>query len=142
MTYKEWTAVIQVVGSLLISWWVAADLLGAGGLATMAEVAVRLLWGIGAGIVFNIAALILVSILVGIVGGKPLKDERADERDRLVEMRSARNAYVVGSLAAALFLGAVAFGAEPMLAAVGLFAAPMLAGATDALSRLAYYRFG
>ena len=43
---------------------------------------------------------------------------------------------------AALTLLAVAFGIDPILAIYGLFAAPMLGGVTDAVSRLVYYRIG
>lgn len=140
MSFKEWTAVVQVAGVILIGGWVVLDALGGGWVQPLAAVAMKLLWTIGAVIVFNIVAIIVVAILVSIAQRAELKDEKADERDRLVATRSGRNGYVVTSLGAAIALGAVAFGAEPVVAIYALFAAPMLGGATDAISQLVYYR--
>ena len=41
-----------------------------------------------------------------------------------------------------LVFEALAFGADPTFAVYALFAAPMLGGTTDAVSRLVYYRIG
>jgi hypothetical protein len=79
---------------------------------------------------------------VSIARGEEIKDEKADERDRFISTRSERNGYAVTSIAAALALGAVAFGAEPMTAVIALFVAPMLGGVVSAGSQLVYYRIG
>jgi hypothetical protein len=142
MSFKEWTAVVQVVGVILVGGWVALDAIGGGAAQPLAAVAMKLVWTIGAVILFNIVAIIIVAILVSIAQRAELKDEKADERDRWVATRSSRNGYVVTSIAAALALVAVAFGVEPVLAIYALFAAPMLGGATDAVSQLVYYRLG
>jgi hypothetical protein len=143
MSFKEWTAVVQVVGVVVICGWLVNDVM-ATGLATggVAGVAMKLVWAIGGAIVFNIVGLIIVAILVSIAQGKELKDERADERDKAVAARSSRNGYALASSFAGLSLLALAFGADPILAVYALFAAPLLGGATDAVSRLVYYRIG
>lgn len=142
MAFKEWTALVQIAGVILIGGWVVLDALAGGAAQPLAAVAMKLVLTIGAVILFNIVAIIVVTILVSIAQRAELKDERADERDRLVATLSSRNGYIVTSIAAALALVAVAFGADPVLAIYALFAAPMLGGATDAVSQLVYYRIG
>jgi hypothetical protein len=143
MTYKEWVAVVQVVSAAAVGIWLLVDYLGPGiGEGTVASVAMRLLWAIGAVIVFNIVVTIVVSIAVSIARREEFKDERADERDRSIAALSARNGYIVTSIAAAAGLVGLAFGADPVLGAYMLFGAPMLGGVVDALSQLVYYRIG
>lgn len=142
MSYKEWQAIIELVGAAAIAAWLILDTATNGPGSTIGTAAMKLLWFMGAVIVFNIVATIVVTILVSIARRETFKDERADERDRLIEARGGRNGYVVGSITAAIALVALAFGAEPVLAAYALFAAPMLAGMGSALSRIVYYRLG
>lgn len=143
MTFKEWTAVIQLAGLALIAAWLAFDIAGnPAAYATINAAAGRLVWAIVAVIAFNIVATIVVTILVSIARREELKDEKADERDRFVNARSSRNGYVVTSTGAALSLLALAFGADPVLGAFALFGAPMLGGTVDAISQLIYYRLG
>jgi hypothetical protein len=143
MTYKEWVAAIQIVSAVVITGWLAAEAMGPGiGEGTVTSVAMRLLWAIGAVIVFNIVVTIVVTILVSIARREELKDEKADERDRAINASSARNGYVVTSIAAAAGLVALAFGADPVLGAYALFGAPMLGGVVTAASQLYYYRIG
>ena len=143
MTFKEWTAVIQLLSGAAVAAWLGMEAMG-GGIAdgTVAGVAMRLLWAIGAVIVINIVAMIVIAILVSIARREEFKDEAADERDRLVAARGSSNGYLVTSVAAALGLAALAFGADPVIGAYVLFGAPMLGGLTDAASRLVYYRIG
>lgn len=143
MHYKEWNALVTLVGQVAIGVWFYR------GAAThpeayelLAGVAGKILWAIGYAIVLNIAGIILVSILVAIFSGRELKDERSDERDWAVGARSMRNAYLVLSLGALATVIAWASGADPISAAFVLFGAMMLGGAADAASRLFYYRVG
>jgi Cu/Ag efflux pump CusA len=138
MSYREWQAVIQLGGLVAVTAWLLTDV-PAGGLS-VAAAAGRALWAIGALVVFNIVATIVVGILIGIARQQELKEERADERDRAIETRSSRNGYLVTSGAAALALLPLAFGAEPALAVYALLAAPMLGGGAHAASMLVYYR--
>ena len=143
MTFKEWTAAIQVLSGIAVAGWLGIEAMG-GGIAdgTVQGVATQLLWAIGAVIVINIVAVIVIAILVSIARGEELKDEAADERDRLVAGKANTIGYALTSIAAALGLGALAFGADPVVGAYVLFGAPMLGGIADAVSRLVYYRIG
>jgi len=142
MSIKELTALVQIIGVVVIGAWLINDALN-GGFASaipLSSIAMKLVWAIGAIIVFNIAGIIIAAILVSIAQGAELKDEKADERDRSISTLSSRNGYVVTSIVAALALVAMAFGAEPVIAVVALFVAPMLGGAVSAASQLVYYR--
>lgn len=143
MSMKEWTPIIQLVGLVLVGGWLLFDGLAGGfGATDFAAVAMRLVWAIVVVIVFNIAATILVAIGVGIATRTEFKDEKADERDVAIDAKSMRNGGIVTSSLAALSLIALAFGVVPIFAVYALFASPVLGGATDAVSRLVYYRIG
>jgi uncharacterized membrane protein len=144
MSFKELTAWVQIIGAIIIGGWLINDALSGGFESTMplSAIAMKLLWAIGAVIVFNIVGIIIAAILVSIARGEEIKDEKADERDRSISDQSNRNGYVVTSVVAALALGAVAFGAEPTIAVAALFIAPMLGGVVSAGSQLVYYRVG
>jgi formate/nitrite transporter FocA (FNT family) len=143
MTFKEWNAAIMLAGQALVTGWLVNDAMRVRALEpTVAQVSRTLLWAIAAMVVFNIVGTIVVTILVSIARREELKDEAADERDRAVQMRSMRNAYVALSIGGAGSLLLLALGFDPILAAYALFAALMLAGATDSASQLYYYRFG
>ena len=143
MSFKEWTAVGQLIGQVLIVGWLVLDAMG-GGVAGLGitDIAVRLCWAIVAMIGLNIALTILAVIVGSIVAGEELKDEKADERDISINARSGRNSGYVTSSAAGLSLLALALGADPILAVYALFAAPMLGGTTESISLLVYYRIG
>ena len=143
MSFKEWEAAIQIVSALVVTIWLVADAMGPGiGDGTVASVAMRLLWAIGAVIVFNIVVIIVVAILVSIARREEFKDEKADERDRAINAASSRNGYIVTSIGALAGLIGLAFGLDPVLGAYTLFAAPMLGGFVAAASQLYYYRIG
>lgn len=141
MSYKEWEAVVNIIAALVIGAWVIFEAL-TNPPATVAAVAGRLLWAILYVVLFNIAAMIVMSILVSIARREEFKDEKADERDKAVGMKGMRNAYLVASIAGVASLFTLAFGADPAEAAYVLFGGLMLAGVVDAASRLVYYRIG
>jgi hypothetical protein len=142
VTFKEWTAIVQLAGVVAVGVWLALDTAGGGAAGDVAAVATKLLWAVGAAIVFNIVAMIGAIIIGSIIQGEEIKDEADDERDRQVTDRSLRNSSVVQSLAAAAGLFVLAFGGDPVLGAYALFVAPFLGGTVDAASRLLYYRLG
>lgn len=143
MTFKQWNTVIMLVVQVGVIGWLVNDATGAEAAArTVAQVAARLMWGIGAMVVFNIVATIVVTILVSIVRGEEVKDEAADERDRHISNLSMRNGFVALSFGAVGCLLLLALGQDPVVEAWALFAAINVAGATDMVSRLYYYRFG
>ena len=141
MSHKEMIAGIQLVGQVLVAIWLVWDLTS-GGLAgaTVVSVAIKLLWAIGAVIVFTIIATIVMTIVVSIARREEFKDEPADERDTLIEAKSQRwSAYITSALAA-LALFPLAFGADPVWAVYALFGAPMIGGTVNAAYMLYYYR--
>lgn len=141
MTFKEMNAAVMLLGAVVISAWVLKDAIGDPTLS-LSAVATRLCWAIGASIVFNIVAIIVFAILVSIAQGREIKDEAADERDHAVGGKAMRNAYVVASLGGLAALIVWALGWEATTGIYVLFGGLMLAGATDAVSRLVYYRIG
>lgn len=141
MTFKEMNAAVMLLSALVISAWVLRDAL-ADPTATVQVVAARLCWAMLASIVFNIVAIIVFTILISIAQGRELKDEAADERDHSVGSRAMRNAYIVASAAGAGGIFIWAFGIDFTVGIYVLFGGLMLAGATDAVSRLVYYRIG
>lgn len=143
MTFKQMTAWIQIVAAVIVGVWLLQDVLQPGAFPeTIGEAAKRLLWALLFIIGFNILASIVLAIVVSIVQREELKDEWADERDKTVNARAGRNAYYVLSILGACTLLFLALGGDPAGAAYMLFAALMVAGATDAASRLLYYRLG
>jgi len=141
MTFKEWTAVIQVGTGVAVGIWLWRDADGVMP-ATIELAAQRTLWALGGVIVLNIVGSIVIAILVSIAQGEELKDERSDERDHSVNNRGMRNAYIVASIGGLGVLVYLALGGNPPGAAYGIFGVLMLAGMTDAVSRLVYYRIG
>lgn len=143
MTMKQWNAVIQLVGLVVVGGWLVLDGLASGGPGSdFAAVATKLVWAIGGVIAFNILGTIVTVIVVGVVTRSELKDEKSDERDAIIDAKSMRNGGAVTSILAALSLLAVALGVAPVFAVYALFVSPVLGGATDAVSRLVYYRIG
>jgi hypothetical protein len=143
MSHKEMMAGIQLVGQVLVGLWLVWDLLN-GGLAgaTVMSVAIKLLWAIGAVIVFSIIATIIMTIVISIARREEFRDEPADERDLLIEAKSQKWSAYVTSIVAALALFPLAFGADPVFAVYALFGAPMLGGTINAIYQLYYYRVG
>lgn len=141
MSHKEMVAGVQLVGQVLVTIWLVWDLLN-GGLvgASVMGVAVKLLWAIGAVIVFTIVATILMTIVVSIRRREAFKDEPADERDMLIEAQSQKWSAYATSILAALALIPLALGADPLVAVYALFGAPMVGGTVNAIYQLYYYR--
>ncbi len=143
MSYKEWTAVVQLFGAAVIGIWLAFDAFGPGlGDGTTAGLAIRLLWAVGGIIAVNVIGMIVVTIVVTVVRKREFADEPADERDDMIDARSSRIGYIVTSSVAALVLIPLAMGADPKLAIAALFLAPVAGGVAHAAAQLAFYRMG
>lgn len=141
MTFRERTAIVMLIGSLLVMAWLVMDFTG-NGATDLAALATRLLWTVGFAIVFNIVGIIALNILVGIVQGGRLDDDREDERDRAVDLKSMRNGYWVSSASVLGCLLLLALGQPPVVAIYALFGGALLAGLVYAASQLVYYRIG
>lgn len=142
MTFKEWNAAATVLSAMAIAAWVGRDLLTAGPAASLAGAASNILWAIGASILVSIVAIIVTTILVSVVQRAELRDERTDERDRLVNGKAMRNGYLVLSVGVLGVLILMAAGMAPPLAPYALFGVAMLAGIVTSASELIYYRIG
>lgn len=140
MSFKEMMAGVQVVGVVVIGLWLAWDVANGGAVAGSADVAIKLLWAVGALIVFNIVGTIIATIMISIAQRAELRDEPADERDVEIEAKSLKNAGIATSVAAALALVPLAFGMDANFAIYALFIAPVIGGAVNALFQLYYYR--
>jgi hypothetical protein len=141
MSYKEWEAVVNIIAAIVIGAWVLFEAL-TNPAPSISAAAGRLLWAIFYGVLFTIGAMIVMSILVSIARREQFRDEKADERDKLVSLRAMRNGYVVASIAGVTCLLYLAFGSNAAEAAYALFFGLMLAGIVDSASRLLYYRIG
>lgn len=140
MTYKEMTAGVQLAGVIAVCAWLGWDALQGGSTGTSGEIAIKLLWAVGAMIVFNIVGSIIVTVVVSAVQRAQWRDEPADERDNAISAKSQRNNAFVTSVLAALALAPVAMGMDVRFALYALFLAPVAGGAINALSELYFYR--
>lgn len=141
MSFREWQSVITLVSQLpVIAWlWHRS---GTVPVDTAADAATRVLWAMAVFIGINVLVSIVVVIAISIAQGREFDDEKTDERDRSVNARSGRNAHLALSVAGLGILIAFAIGADPVAAVYLLFAALLLSSATDAVSKLVYYRIG
>jgi hypothetical protein len=129
MSFKEWTAVVQLAGQAVVTVWLVYDATHLAAVYwTIPSVATKLLWVIGFMVLFNIAGLILVSIGVAIARREEFKDERPDERDQTVFNKSNRNAYHTVSAGGLVTIVFLATGQDPVLGLYVLFAILMLGG--------------
>lgn len=141
MTYKELNAAVMALCGIGVAGWVAFQAV-TDPVADLESVAWRLLYAIGLNIVINIVLMVLATIVVSVAQRQELKDEQADERDRAITDKSLRNGYFAVSIGGLAVIVALALGQGPIIAAYALFAALMVGGLIDPLSRLVYYRIG
>ncbi len=140
MTAREWNAAILIAGQVAIVIWLMA-----GGPAfwgvddSLAGTAIRLLWAVGLMIVWNIGVFILVGIVTGMAGDRTLHSPD-DERDRWIDLRASRNAYVVTGTGVFASIVVFALGQPPVWGLYAVFAAVMLGALTESVSKLVYYR--
>lgn len=140
MTFKEMMAGVQLLGVVVVGGWLVWDGVNGGATGTTTEIAIKLLWAVGAMVAFNVVGTVVGTILVSIVQGQELRDEPADERDHAVAAKSLRNSGIATSILAALALIPLAMGVDVNLAVYALFVAPVVGGTINALSELYYYR--
>jgi hypothetical protein len=140
MTQKELEAWVMVLSAVVVSGWVAWDMVNGGVPAELSAAAWKMVWAIGYVIGFNIVAVIVGVIVVSIVSREVVRDERADERDQLVISRAMRNGYFVLSIGVGGVMIWQALGLPAELGPYALFGISMLAGGTFAASQIVYYR--
>jgi predicted membrane protein len=140
MSTKQIEAVVMVLSAIVIAAWVMMDVQGTGLAPNAAAAASDMLWAIGAVIVFNIVAMIVGVILVSIAQREEVKDERADERDQLINGKSNSVAYLLLSLGVLAVLIGQALGVADNLVPYLLFGVSLLAGVGSAIAKLVLYR--
>ena len=143
MTQKELEAWVMVLSAIVISGWVAWDATSGGVPGDVSGAAWKMVWAVGYSVLFNIIAVIVGHIVFAIfTGGREITDEKADERDRLINSKGMRNGYFVLSIGLLGVLIWQGLGLPPELGPYALFGISMLAGGTYAASQVFYYRFG
>ncbi|HEY8594015.1 MAG TPA: hypothetical protein VIL84_02125 [Devosiaceae bacterium] len=143
MSMREVSAICGLLVQIAIGiWFFGAALSGQVAGETVSDAAARVLWAVLAMAVITIATTILGAVLVSIVRRGEMPDGRTDERDRLINARSSRNAYVALSMGIAGTLIALALGAIPVVAVYGVFSAMLLGGIAETVSQLTYRRLG
>ncbi len=142
MTNKEISAAVMVLSVIVITAYVAYDTMVGGAPASLPIAAWKMLWAIGYSIAFNIVAVIIGVIVISIIQREGVADERADERDRLIDGKSVRNAYLVLSIGVLGVLIWQALGLDTIWGPYALFGVSMLAAGIYSGSQLVYYRIG
>ena len=107
------------------------------------------LWGIviGLGIVVTIIGTILTHIGSGIIQAiktreEPVIEDIQDERDRFIDLRGTRVAYVVFSIGVFLSMLTFAFGQPPLVMFSLLILSGLVAQVISDISKLVLYRRG
>jgi len=147
MTYQQRNILVSLTISILVLAYYLfrwAGMMRAGGL--VAEDVYRL-WGlmIGISIAANIFGVILTQIVSAIVYRiRTNQDEKfiEDERDRLIDLRGTRIAYLTFSLGVLLSMLTMVLGRPPLVMFNLLIFSGLTAQILADLSRLAIYRRG
>lgn len=92
---------------------------------------------IGAKIVIHIAFVIVNTIVT-----REKHPEMEDERDKLIELKSTRNAFFIFGMGFVVALAAIAWGQSIHVMFLVIIAGGLLSELFDNLSRLIYYRRG
>ncbi len=140
MGSREISAAVMVLGAVVISVWVAWDAMRGGVPAEASAAAWKMLWAIGYSILFNIVVVIIGVIAVSIARREEVKDERADERDRMIDGRANTLGYIMLSFGVLAVLIMQANGLAANFVPYWLFGIAMIAGGGSSLAKLVLYR--
>ena len=146
MDYHEKKSIVTIIGTILvfsIYYWFVFQRHDPG-LSTEEELQ---FWSkaILLGIPISIAAKIVLYILFAILHTIITREEMPkieDERDKLIELKATRNAFVIFGLGFVLALSVLAFGYPPYYMFLSLIIAGVLSEVFDNLSRLYFHRKG
>jgi uncharacterized membrane protein YbjE (DUF340 family) len=140
MSTKEIEAVVTVLSAIVIGVWVWMGVAAKGFAPTASAAAWEMLWAIGYVIAFNIVAMIVGVIVVSIAQREEVKDQRADERDKLINGKSMAVAYFLLAIGVLGVLIWQAVGIDGNLIPYVLFAISMVAGVGSAIAKFTLYR--
>jgi hypothetical protein len=147
MSYQERRAVASLFSAILISVFYFAYLLQRYPAASPYSADLFRFWGssILVFIPVSIAANIAIQIVVTMAHTMSTKEKEPpllDERDRLIELRSTRNAIYVFAVGFLLAMGSLAIGMPPSVMFIVLMVSGVLTEIVGALSQLYLYRRG
>ena len=131
MTFREGSAALVVVATALgvgLFFWHALTTGGAAGIAL--------------GVLSGLAVITVLLIIGHIVLAIARRPEAEDERDRAVDLRSTRNAYIVLCAMTWIAPWFAIISANAFLAAMSFIGAFLLAEFVRVASKLFYYRRG
>lgn len=149
MAYQEINITVSLVSHLLIVGYYLANLFQMYQEEGLNSAQVFGLWitVIVATIIVNVTASILANILLTIVHAiktRTNENERfiADERDKLIELKGTKNAYIVFSIGVFLAMLTFVFGQPPLVMFSLIVFSGIAAEIIGDLSRLYFYRRG
>jgi uncharacterized membrane protein len=90
-------------------------------------------------IAFTIAMHILFNIVHTIITREEEDPSFTDERDKLIEMKSTRDTFIVFGIGFLLAMLAMALGLPPVMMFVTIFIALIVAGIAGSITKLYYY---
>ena len=149
MAYQEINITVSLVSHLLIVGYYLANLFQMYRAEGLNSAQVFGLWitVIVATVIVNITAGILANILLAIIHAiktKTNENERfiADERDKLIELKGTKNAYIVFSIGVFLAMLTFVFGQPPLVMFSLIVFSGIAAEISGDISRLYFYRRG
>jgi hypothetical protein len=147
MTYQERSAAVSLITTLLILGYFSLNLLRIIQNAGLNQHAIFTLWAtiIVLSIIVTILANILAQILGAIVNTVATGEEEkfvSDERDKLIELKGTRNAYVVFGLGVFLSMITMVLNQSPLVLFNLLVFCGFCAEIVSSVSRLLMYRRG
>ena len=147
MTYQEKRSIVNIISALLImgvfAWMVYAR--HTSGSINVVEDYSK--WGI-IFLIFlgvSIVARIIIYIIFHIINAIATREEDipvSDEREKLIGLKSTRNAYHTFSIGFAASILSMSFGLTPVFLFIAFFACCLLADLMDNASQLYYHRKG
>jgi hypothetical protein len=147
MSYEERNNVVSLVCSLLILAFYLVNLYPMIQDGELVATQVYSLWAttIVLAIVINIAAAILTNIAFAIVHTVATKEDPkfiTDERDKLIQLKGTRNAYLIFGLGTFFSMGTLVLNIPPLVMFNLLIFSGIAAEVFGSLSRLYLYRRG
>lgn len=145
MSYQEKQAIVNIIGTILISAGFWLVLLQRHPIAGLEAAAAFQFWGTAFVIfvVVSVVAKVLLLVAFNIVNSLITQQEEdpsfTDERDQLISLKSTRNSYVVFAGGVVLAMGSAALGQPPTTLFVLLLLGGMTAEVVDDASKVYYY---
>jgi hypothetical protein len=147
MSYQERTNAVSLVSNLLILAFYGVNLWQMVQAGSVSSEGVFRLWGtiIILSIVMNIAFTVITQVAATVISVIETGKEEpaiADERDKLIELKGTRNAYVVFGIGVFLSMGTFVLDMPPLVMFNLLILSGFLSQIAADVSRVYLYRWG